>query len=528
MMPQAGSVGTGGLGHNVPMDTEQGRWALAGVAAGAAGTVASYAASMLLTIRDAPLMAFTDLLGAITPEEFVQRALGFLGAAGGPLLVLVVVLLLGGGFAWAGSLRRTHWWAPLPLWLGLSAAGAGATLVGAEHVGLVDLVPFGIGVATAVVLMEVLAQVLERSRLREESVVPGRRGFLIAVAVVGVGSVALAAVSRVLGADRRHVAEMRRLLRLEGLTRGRPPALADLGVAGVAPWQTPNEDFYVYHQTFAIPAVEPDEWWLRIHGRVDQEVRLSYRQLVSRPLTESWITLAGVRNEVGGDEIGNAWWSGVLLADLLAEAGVQAGADCVLQTGADGWSCATPLSALTDARGALLAVGMNGRPLPIEHGFPARTVVPGLFGRVSAAKWVVDLEVARYDELGDRLPRDGWADRAPVKPSARIDVPVNGADVEPGALVVGGLAWAPGEGVARVEVALDGGAWDVATIGDAPGPDTWVQWTHEFEVAAGEHLLVARVIDHAGAVQTSVRTEPKPDGATGWHTVEFSVVQPED
>ncbi len=509
------------------MDTEQGRWALAGVAAGVAGTAASYAASMVFTIRDAPLMAITDVLAQVTPEEFVQRALGFLGGAGAGLLIVVLVALLGAGFAWAGMLRRTHWWAPLPLWAVLSAIGAAATLVGAEHVRLQDVSPFVIGAGTAALLMELLALLLERTSVREEAGAPGRRGFLIAVGVVAVSSIALGVVSRVIGTDRRHVAEMRRLLRLEGLTRGRMPASAELGVPGVSAWQTPTEEFFVHHESFAVPAVEPDEWWLRIHGLVDRELRVSYREMVSRELTESWITLAGVHNEVGGDQIGNAWWSGVLLSELLASAGVKAGADCVVQTGADGWKCATPLSALTDDRGAMLAVGMNGRPLPIEHGFPARTIVPGLFGDVSAAKWVVDLEVTRFAVLDDDFADDGWSVRAPIKPSARIDVPAAGEQVDPGVLRVGGVAWAPPSGVDRVEVSLDGGEWMVATLGGTAGPDTWAQWTHEFTVAPGDHLLVARVTDAEGNVQTSVRTDPKPDGATGWHTVEFSVVRPD-
>ncbi len=329
-------------------------------------------------------------------------------------------------------------------------------------------------------------------------------------------------VGRVAGAGRRRVERARELLRLTGVTEPQVPRAAHVGVDGITPWRTPNDDFYLVHTAIALPALDPAEWTLRIHGRVDRELELSFRELLEERFTEAWITLNCVSNPVGGDLIGNAWWSGVRVADLLARAGVQEGADAVLQTSADGWTCGTPLAALTDDRDALLAVAMNGEPLPIEHGFPARMVVPGLYGYVSACKWVVDLEVTRFDEITAYWTDKGWAEQAPVKLASRIDVPRSGAGVTAGELRVGGVAWEQHTGIEAVEVALDGGAWQPAEVARVPTDDTWVQWTATVAVSPGEHRLRVRATDRRGQVQTGTERDVLPDGATGWHTVTFT------
>jgi DMSO/TMAO reductase YedYZ molybdopterin-dependent catalytic subunit len=235
------------------------------------------------------------------------------------------------------------------------------------------------------------------------------------------------------------------------------------------------------------------------------------------------VTLGCVSNEVGGGLVGNAWWSGVRIADLLREVGVSGGADCVLQTSDDGWTCATPLTALTDDRDAMLAVAMNGRPLPIEHGFPVRSIVPGLYGYVSATKWVVDLEVTRFEDVSAFWTERGWSEQGPVKIASRIDVPRSGADVDPGRLPVGGVAWKQHTGVAAVEIALDGGAWERVLLAETPSDDTWVQWAGAVEATPGDHVLRVRAIGRDGEVQTGVVADVVPDGATGWHAVEFTV-----
>ena len=201
---------------------------------------------------------------------------------------------------------------------------------------------------------------------------------------------------------------------------------------------------------------------------------------------------------------------------------MKSGADAVLQTSHDGWTCGTPLAALTDDRNAMLAVAMNGLPLPIEHGFPVRTVVPGLYGYVSATKWLVDLEVTRFDRFDAYWTRRGWSEKGPVKTESRIDVPRGGDSVKAGMVRVGGSAWAQHTGIERVEYQLDGGPWRTADLGGVPDVDTWVQWTDLVEVAAGEHVLVVRASDKSGATQTSARSDVVPNGATGWHSVSFS------
>jgi DMSO/TMAO reductase YedYZ molybdopterin-dependent catalytic subunit len=295
-----------------------------------------------------------------------------------------------------------------------------------------------------------------------------------------------------------------------------------VGVEGVTPWQTQNDDFYRIDTAIVVPTIEPADWELRIHGMVDREVVLTYQQLIARRITEAWVTLNCVSNPVGGDLIGNARWSGVRISDLLLEAGVQPGADAVLQTSQDGWTCGTPLAALTDTqRDAMLAVAMNGRPLPIDHGFPVRTIVPGLYGYVSACKWVVEMKVTRFADIEAYWTGKGWSEKGPVKMSSRIDVPRDGTDVPAGSVSVAGVAWAQHTGIDRVEIALDGGAWQPARIATVPSDDTWVQWVATVDVEPGEHLVKVRATDRSGLVQTGVVQDVLPNGSTGWHTITF-------
>jgi DMSO/TMAO reductase YedYZ molybdopterin-dependent catalytic subunit len=335
--------------------------------------------------------------------------------------------------------------------------------------------------------------------------------------------VSVAVLGRVVGRGRRQVEESRRLLRLQGVSEPQPPVGVALDLDGIAPWQTPNDDFYLIHTVLIPPAIEPKNWELRIHGMVEREMVLTYDDLMARELTEAWVTLNCVSNQVGGDLIGNAWWSGVRTAALLREAGVLPGADAVLQTSDDGWTCGTPMAALMDDdRTAMLAVAMNGQALPIEHGFPVRTLVPGLYGFVSACKWVVDWEVTSFSDFSAFWTTRGWSEQAPVKIASRIDVPGNGDDVDAGAVRVGGVAWHQHTGISGVEVSLDGGAWQPAEIGAADQIDSWVQWTATLEAGEGDHVLRVRATDLAGEVQTGAEADVVPDGATGWHTVEFS------
>lgn len=522
------------------MRTFRGAWSLAGLATGVAGLATSYFVAMAMTIRESPVVAVAELVIRITPGALAEYLIGLVGQLDKPLLLLGIFLFLAAVFAWAGRLARRSWWSPALVYAGLAAVGAVA--VGVQRgAAALDFVPVAVGFATWMVTLSLLTEPLRRAerdavtpRVSETPTMLGpdpdeprpdghtRRVFVVRAAVVAAGAAVLGAAGRVVGAGRRHVEESRRLLRLPQVTEPVVPAGARLGVEGVSSWQTGNNGFYRIHTAIVVPTIEPWDWRLRIHGMVDRELVLTYDDLLEREFSEAWITLNCVSNPVGGDLIGNAWWSGVRIADLLAEVGVQDGADAVLQTSEDGWTCGTPLGALTDDRDAMLAVAMNGQALPIEHGFPVRMVVPGLYGYVSATKWLVDLEVTRFADFSAYWTERGWAEKGPVKIASRVDVPRSGAEVEAGEVRFGGVAWAQHTGISAVEFSVDGGDWQEAEIGAVPSVDTWVQWTGTAEVEPGDHLVKVRATDKDGTVQTGTVQDVLPDGATGWHTSDFS------
>ncbi len=256
---------------------------------------------------------------------------------------------------------------------------------------------------------------------------------------------------------------------------------------------------------------------------VDNPFELTYDEILAMDQVEEAVTLSCVSNAVGGDLVGNAVWLGLPVAPLLAQAGVKAGADMVLSTSADGWTCSTPLEALTDGRDSLLAVGMNGEPLPVEHGFPVRLVVPGLYGYVSATKWVVDLEVTRFDAVTAYWTDRGWSERGPVRTASRIDVPRSGRRVQAGTVAVAGVAWAQHRGIRRVEVRVDEGPWQEAELAAEASVDTWRQWVYRWDATPGSHELQVRATDGTGETQTGEQRDVVPDGATGWHTVTVTV-----
>jgi DMSO/TMAO reductase YedYZ molybdopterin-dependent catalytic subunit len=297
-----------------------------------------------------------------------------------------------------------------------------------------------------------------------------------------------------------------------------------VGVAGVTPHVTPNRDFYRVDTALRVPDVPVEGWRLRVHGMVDRELSLTFDDLLDRGVAERRITLTCVSNPVGGEYLGNALWLGVPVHALLAEAGVRAGADAVRSRSADDFTTGTPLGVLTDPdRGALVAVGMNGEPLPLEHGFPARLVTPGLYGYVSATKWLVELEVTRFADFQGYWTTRGYAAEAPIKTSSRIDVPRSFAQVTAGRTPVAGVAWAQTRGVERVEVRVDRGPWQEAELGAEDGVDTWRQWVWWWDAPVGTHVLEVRTTDRTGSAQTGAREPIAPDGSTGWHSVNVTV-----
>jgi DMSO/TMAO reductase YedYZ molybdopterin-dependent catalytic subunit len=492
-----------------------------GVVAGAAGIATAQGVAWAVAGATSPVVAVAGSVRDLTPggvANFLVHAVKHLDK---PLLVtgtVVGVLVLGGAAGW---LARHHRLLPDLVFLLLAGLGLAALLQQGAATGI-SVIAVAVGLGTMMVVRRFLADVPSVRTPVTGASLPGRRSFLLNAFGVVVVAGLVAAGGRALGGGHRAVDQARRLLRLP-VTRGHVPAGADVDVRGVVPWRTSAGGFYLVATTLSPPSIRPGDWRLRLHGMVDRPVTLTYEQLVGREITEDWVTLCCVSNEVGGNLIGNAWWSGVLVRGLLAEAGVHPSADAVKQTSADGWTCGTPLAALTDRhRNAMLAVAMNGQPLPIEHGFPVRMVVPGLYGYVSATKWVVDLEVTRFDRFSAYWTERGWSERGPVKTESRIDAPRSGARLPAGQARVGGVAWAQHTGIARVEFQLDGGPWQRAALGRVPSVDTWVQWAGTVSLRPGSHRLVVRATDRSGYTQTSARADVVPNGATGWHTVGFS------
>ncbi|MFI6738049.1 molybdopterin-dependent oxidoreductase [Nonomuraea sp. NPDC050451] len=340
-------------------------------------------------------------------------------------------------------------------------------------------------------------------------------------AVVAIGS---AVLGQSLGGRRAVDAARVRVALPRPATPAKPiPAGADLHIRGLSPFITNNRDFYRVDTALVVPQVDPNAWKLRIHGMVARPVELTYQELLGMPLTEADVTLTCVSNEVGGEYVGNARWLGVRMAEVLRRAGLRSGADMLLSTSADGFTCGTPVDVIMDGRDALFAIAMNGEALPVAHGFPVRQVVPGLYGYVSATKWVVDIKVTRFDQDEAYWTPRGWAAKGPIKTQSRIDVPKSGDSLKAGRATIAGVAWAQHTGVDAVEVRVDQGQWRQARLAVVAGPDTWRQWSIDWDATAGEHTIQVRATDAAGRTQTEQEAPPAPDGATGWHTITVKV-----
>ncbi|RPF22184.1 molybdopterin-dependent oxidoreductase [Myceligenerans xiligouense] len=356
---------------------------------------------------------------------------------------------------------------------------------------------------------------------------PDRRRFLQITGLAAAGALVALAASQAIGAGGRAVEAVRERFRLPDAARPADPVPsgADLPVDGLAPYVTPNDDFYRIDTALRVPEVDPENWSLRVTGMVEEPFEIGWDELVALPMTEHHVTLACVSNAVGGDLIGNALWLGYPIRELLERARPQAGADMVLSRSVDGFTAGTPLEVLTDPdRMSLLAIGMNGEPLPTRHGFPARLVVPGLYGYVSATKWVTELKVTTFDQdEGYWTPR-GWSALGPIKVQSRVDVPRGFANVDAGEVVVAGVAWAQHVGIQGVEVKADDGDWIPAELAESTGVDTWRQWRAVLDLEAGDHTVSVRATNTDGETQTDAKAPPAPDGATGHHTVAFTVV----
>jgi DMSO/TMAO reductase YedYZ molybdopterin-dependent catalytic subunit len=433
----------------------------------------------------------------------------------------VVVLLALAALAGVLAARRWAWGATLVVVLG---AAAGLAAMARPDAGALAAAPAIVGAVAGLLTLRELVRRLPGAPHRPRPDGVARRAFLQATAAATALGLVGVVLGRVIGASARGAQSARAAITIPrpATTAAPVPAGVDVGVDGVGPWQTPPDEFYRIDTALVVPQVDPSTWSLRVHGMVEQEVTLTWDELLGSDLVEAWVTLACVSNPVGGDLIGNQKWLGLPIADLLARARPTADADMVLSRSVDGFTASTPLAALTDGRNALLAVAMDGKPLPVEHGFPVRMVVPGLYGYVSATKWVTELRVTRFADATAYWTDRGWSPEGPVKTQSRIEVPRPGSSVPAGSVVVAGTAWAQHRGVSGVQVRVDDGDWNDATLAADGGIDSWRQWSWTWDAEPGEYDLFVRASDPQGP-QTGAVAGVIPDGATGYDTIRVKV-----
>ncbi|HEY8912720.1 molybdopterin-dependent oxidoreductase [Lacisediminihabitans sp.] len=509
------------------------RWlaALTGVVAALVVLGVAEAVALLVGPAGSPLFAVGSLVIDLVPPGVKELVISLFGTGDKAVLLtvlgaLVVVLA---GLAGVLEARRPPWGVVIFGAAGLLAVIAVLTRAGASGF---DGAPTIVGAVAGIVVLRIGIRRLARWRAaaRPRSGAAGpqveRRSFLTLAIVAGAASILVGAGARAINAGATAVTQVRnRLVLPKPATTASPVAPgAELDIPGLTPIVTPNADFYRIDTALQVPSIDSDTWKLKVTGMVENPIEIDFAELLAKPLIEHMATLTCVSNDVGGNLIGNALWLGYPIRELLKLAVPKAGADMVLSTSIDGFTAGTPLDVLQDdGTEALLAVGMNGKPLPLEHGFPVRMVVPGLYGYVSATKWLVELEVTRFaDAQGYWTPR-GWSARGPIKLSSRIDTPADGARVDAGQVAIAGVAWAQHTGVQRVEVQVDGGQWAEATLADSISADTWRQWVYRWNATKGTHTVRVRATDANGVTQGKTYVPPAPDGSEGWHEISFSV-----
>jgi DMSO/TMAO reductase YedYZ molybdopterin-dependent catalytic subunit len=531
------------------------RRALTGATSGLLAAAAALGVAQLVAGVTGPLgspvVAVGEVAINLTPVPVKDFVIAHVGSHDKQVLVAGILLILAAFAAVVGmlALRRVGYGVAGLAVFGVLGAAAAITR---PNSGAADLVPTLVGVAVAAVALTLLVHagggrqrtgptslpgpatpVLDWSApapLAEarpgalSARTPDRRRFLALAA----GTAAVAAAGGLAGQkllSRFNVDRLRAAIRLPAPAKRAPAVTAatQLPIRGITPFFTSDASFYRVDTELVLPQIAPDEWTLRVHGMVDRPLELSFGDLLRRPLTEADITLACVSNQVGGPLAGNARWLGASLRALLREAGVHAGADQILSTSNDGWTAGTPTAVVMSDPDALLAVGMNGQPLPIAHGFPARMIVPGLFGYASATKWVTDIELTTFAAQRSYWVQRGYSVMGPIKTMSRIDVPKPFQQVHAGRTAVAGVAWAPHRGIERVQVQADGGPWHDAQLAAADGIDTWRQWVWYWDADPGLHQLQVRATDGTGATQPAKRTGIFPNGATGWDSAAVTV-----
>jgi DMSO/TMAO reductase YedYZ molybdopterin-dependent catalytic subunit len=505
-------------------------WArLAGLVSGLAGLAIAELVAWAVAPDGSPVPAVGELIIGLLPAPLINWGKETLGTADKPVLIAIITVAVLALAGLAGQLERRRRYAGAVVFAVIAVLG----IIGvAARPGTAPsaYVPTFVGLLIGYMILGTLIAKLWRWLPRRAAIEPdappsaARRNFLAWTILVGAAAGVAAVAGSVLSKAATAVTDARAKLRLPAAAKAAAPVPtgAELGVPGITPYVTPNEEFYRIDTSLQVPVIDPDGWRLTITGMVENEVAITYAELLAKPLVEHFTTLTCVSNEVGGDLAGNARWLGYPIRELLAQAKPLAGADMVLSTSDDGWTAGTPLTALTDPdREAILAIGMNGEPLPIEHGFPVRMVVPGLYGYVSATKWVVNLKLTTYEKDQAYWTPLGWSAKGPIKIASRIDVPTRPVDA--GTVAVAGVAWAQHTGISRVEVQVDQGPWLQAEIADTTGPDTWRQWKYPWAATSGTHRIAVRATDANGTLQTAALAPPAPDGATGYHSISVKV-----
>jgi DMSO/TMAO reductase YedYZ molybdopterin-dependent catalytic subunit len=500
------------------------RGALAGLLAAAVALGVAELVAGITGPLSSPVVAVGGAAIDLTPIPVKDFAIAHFGSNDKTVLLTGIVAMLA-VFAVVIGVLAVRWMAAGLAGLAVFGALGVSAVATRPSVSVTDVLPTLAGVAVASAAMFFLvhgARSVPRHRTAELG--PDRRRFLTVTAAAAVVAAATGGAGEVL-LWRFNVAALRAAVRLPSAAVKAPPvpAGAALKVPGLSPLFTSDASFYRVDTDLVVPQVSPEEWTLRITGMVDREIELSFADLLKLPLIEHDMTLVCVSNEVGGSYAGNARWLGASLPTLLRKAGIRRGADQVLSTGTDGMTISTAVDTIMDGRQALIAVGMNGQPLPVQHGFPARMLVPGLYGYVSATKWVTQLEVTTFASQQAYWTQRGYARQAAIHTESRIDVPQPLAQIKPGRVAVAGVAWAPHRGISRVEVNVDGGPWHTAKLAATGGTDTWRQWMWPWDAPSGLHTLQVRATDGTGALQTSARAGVFPSGATGWDSVVVTV-----
>ena len=505
--------------------------ALAGLASGAVFLAVAEVVALLVAKDASPILAVGSFVIDIVPQPLKELAISTFGEYDKIALLSGLGLAVVVASAIAGMLQLLR--PPLGVVaLGIAGVLSIAAIVTRASVTPLSFLPPVLGTVAGSIVLVLLCRRLPRWRVAGSDAAPDagqsgidRRRFLMFTGIAGASAIIVGVTARVVSAATSSAEAIRRALHIPApKTKVTVPDGADLSVPGVTPLFTANKDFYRVDTALTVPSVDPTSWRLVIDGMVDQRVELGFDDLIGMGLDEYAITLTCVSNEVGGDLVGNAKWTGIPVRDLLRKAGPKDGADMVLSRSVDGFTASTPLSSLIDDElDAILAVTMNGEPLPLEHGFPVRMIVPGLYGYVSATKWLTELKVTTFAKDEAYWTPRGYSAKAPIKLSSRVDTPKIGKPVAAGRVPIAGVAWAQSVGIDRVEVRIDDGDWTRATLSAPINIDTWVQWVLEWDATPGPHYVEVRAIDKKGRMQIEKRSPIAPDGSTGWQRSLISV-----